>query len=269
MRKGKGNEKERKILRKKRERKIFSPPLHLLFPHVFFEKERKRKRERKKIRKMKEKIKLTAAHLKLIAAVTMLIDHIGAILFPGIAILRIIGRLSFPLYAFLIGEGMRKTKNKKKYFLNIFLTFLSFQFISFLVDKEFEFCVLFGFLLSILFSFVWEWSRKKWGTRYLYPILMGFLCFALTSVFPSSYSFFSFLLPLIPYFIEGKWERIGVFGLVLFFLGFFYAYQFYALFSLLFLGMYGGERGKRRGKYFFYVFYPLHYAVLGIIAWLI
>ena len=213
----------------------------------------------------KRKIELTAFHLKLIAALTMLIDHIGAVIFPGITILRIIGRLSFPLYAFLIGEGIRKTKNKKKYFLNIFLTLIPFQLISFLVNGEFSLCVLFGFSLSILFSLVWEWSKKKWNTRFLYPFLVGFIFFVLTTILPVDYMFFSFLLPLISFFVKGKWKRVGIFFFFLFLLSFFYSLQLFSLFSLLFLGMYGGKKGKVGGKYFFYAFYPGHYAVLGII----
>lgn len=45
--------------------------------------------------------------LKIIAAITMTIDHIGAILFPHILILRIIGRIAFPIFAFMIAEGYK------------------------------------------------------------------------------------------------------------------------------------------------------------------
>ena len=52
--------------------------------------------------------------LKLIAIISMLIDHIGAILFPSSEVLRIIGRLAFPIFAFIIVEGYFHTKNLKK-----------------------------------------------------------------------------------------------------------------------------------------------------------
>ena len=54
--------------------------------------------------------------LKIIALITMLIDHIGLVFFPGIEIFRIIGRISFPIFAFMIAEGCEHTENKKKYF---------------------------------------------------------------------------------------------------------------------------------------------------------
>lgn len=59
--------------------------------------------------------------LKLIACITMLIDHIGAVYLPQNALLRIIGRLSFPIYCFLLAEGIHHTKNPKKYGLRLLL----------------------------------------------------------------------------------------------------------------------------------------------------
>ena len=60
---------------------------------------------------------LSAFSLKLLAAVTMVVDHIGAYLLPNVIILRIIGRLSFPLFAFFIAEGCRYTRNRLRRFL--------------------------------------------------------------------------------------------------------------------------------------------------------
>jgi len=96
--------------------------------------------------------------LKLLACVTMLIDHIGAVFFPEIIFFRIIGRVAFPIYAFLITEGYSRTKNIKRYMfrlfilaiisqvpymlafetkgLNVFFTLLSAIFIIIILDKK-------------------------------------------------------------------------------------------------------------------------------------
>lgn len=59
--------------------------------------------------------------LKIFACISMLIDHTGYILFPELNILRYIGRLAMPIFAFFIGEGCLHTKNTKKYFTRVFL----------------------------------------------------------------------------------------------------------------------------------------------------
>jgi len=58
---------------------------------------------------------MTNTNLKIIAIISMLIDHVGAVLFPEVLALRIIGRLAFPIFCFLIVEGYFHTKDLKKY----------------------------------------------------------------------------------------------------------------------------------------------------------
>jgi hypothetical protein len=64
--------------------------------------------------------------LKIIAIVTMVIDHIGNILYPDLLFLQVIGRLSFPIFAYLIVLGIESTKKPRKYMV----TLLSFAVIS-------------------------------------------------------------------------------------------------------------------------------------------
>lgn len=54
---------------------------------------------------MNEKLPLNSLHLKLLAVVTMLIDHMGFTLFPHAVWMRAVGRLAFPIFCFLIAEG--------------------------------------------------------------------------------------------------------------------------------------------------------------------
>ena len=69
---------------------------------------------------METKVVLDGNQLKLIAAFAMLLDHMGVLLFPQVRLLRILGRLAYPVFAFMIAEGCRYTKNKLRYFLLVF-----------------------------------------------------------------------------------------------------------------------------------------------------
>ena len=72
---------------------------------------------------MKETIAsgLSREGLRRIAACTMLVDHIGATLFPGVLWLRCVGRLAFPIFAFFLGEGFRFTHSRRQYLLRLVL----------------------------------------------------------------------------------------------------------------------------------------------------
>ena len=64
---------------------------------------------------------LSQEGLKLIACITMLVDHIGAVFFPFTAWFRIIGRIAFPIYCFMLAEGVYHTKNPRKYGLRLLI----------------------------------------------------------------------------------------------------------------------------------------------------
>ena len=51
----------------------------------------------------------------------MLIDHFGLMFYPNIVAFRAIGRLAMPIFAYCIGGGVLKTRNKLKYFLRVFI----------------------------------------------------------------------------------------------------------------------------------------------------
>jgi hypothetical protein len=58
--------------------------------------------------------------LKVIAMITMFIDHSGVLLYPSLRILRTIGRIAFPIYAYALVQGFIHTRNRKKYAFRLF-----------------------------------------------------------------------------------------------------------------------------------------------------
>ena len=64
-------------------------------------------------------MRLNSFQLKCIAIITMVIDHMGAILFPQYLWFRYVGRISFPIFCFLLAEGFFHTKNVKKYMIRL------------------------------------------------------------------------------------------------------------------------------------------------------
>ena len=87
--------------------------------------------------------------LKLIAVVSMLIDHIGYVFFPSVRLLRIIGRLAMPIYCFCVSEGLIHTSSRKNYLLRVII----FALIS---ELPFDFAFNGGFKLgdeNVMFTF--------------------------------------------------------------------------------------------------------------------
>ena len=77
---------------------------------------------------------LNSNGLKLLAAIFMIIDHLGLIFYPDLLWLRMLGRLSMPLFAFAIAEGCRYTKNKWKHFFLLFGLGTICQLVYFIFD---------------------------------------------------------------------------------------------------------------------------------------
>lgn len=65
--------------------------------------------------------------LKLIAMICMLVDHLGAVVFPQYRAMRIIGRIAFPLYAYCLAVGCAFTKNMLRYVVRVALLMLVSQ----------------------------------------------------------------------------------------------------------------------------------------------
>ena len=220
---------------------------------------------------------LTGNALKLLAALFMAIDHIGVVLFPRVLVLRIIGRLALPIFAYMIAEGCKYTRNKKKYFGMIFLLATLCQTVYFFVDGTLYLSILYTFSLSILTVYAMQ-NMKSRGTTAscLLFLLTVSAVWVLNLLFTIDYGFWGCMLPVFAAVFHGtKKDRLSVsigmlgIGLVLLSLDLGDSIQLLSLAALPLLLCYNGKRGKWNLKYFFYIFYPVHLAVLQGIAWLV
>ena len=137
--------------------------------------------------------------LKLLAFLTMVVDHIGLLFFPHLSFFRTIGRLSFPLFAYGIARGYQYTSNKKRYFYRMVLyAFVSQVPYSFLNPelnfRPFRLNILFTFVIGLLLLMLIDKVRedKRWV-----PVIV--------------------IAPIFIYFFEGTGLSIsyGAYGLLL------------------------------------------------------
>ena len=230
--------------------------------------------------------------LKLLAALFMLIDHIGVVLFPRVAILRYIGRLSFPIFAFMLSEGTKYTKNKVNHILGVSTLALLCQTVYYFYDKSLYMSILVTFSLSIAIIYTMQnfkralFSDNK-GAKitslwlFAFTVLISYL---FTCFFTVDYGFTGILIPVLASVFDfrntdapeslKKLDNIPVrvfclgIGLIINAMAM-TSMQYYALLSIPVLLLYSGKRGKLNLKYFFYVFYPLHLLAIEGVAMLI
>lgn len=227
--------------------------------------------------------------LKILAAVLMLVDHIGVLFFPQVLAWRIVGRLSFPLFAFALSEGCRYTRNKVKHFLLVFVLAVICQIVYYFFDNgSLYMCILVTFSLSILTIYAMQFFKKTLfdGSPLYKQILSGTLFIAtvigvylLCKTVKIDYGFWGCMLPVFASIfdfhripapkevqkLDSLLLRVLCLGVGLGMLAISYApitLPVYAFPAILILLLYNGKKGKVKLKYFFYLFYPLHLALL-------
>ena len=218
--------------------------------------------------------------LKIIGMVVMLLDHAGVILFPQYELLRIIGRVGFPLFAYMIAEGCTYTKSRKKYLLTLLAMAIGIQTVYFIAMGSLYQNVLVTFSLSVASIFAVDTfvrnKNLKHGVMMVAALsLVVFLSLIAPILFEKQgfvidYGFFGVLLPVAVYYSKGKVWKLSSTAAILVIRGLLYGeLKWFALLSLPLLFLYNGERGKAKMKYVFYIFYPAHLAILYLISLLI
>lgn len=210
---------------------------------------------------------LSGSSLKVIAMITMAIDH-TAIFIPYFReqpmlylAMRIIGRIAFIVFAFLLAEGFIHTHNRKKYGRNLIIFALISQLPYSLIHNQFLFYshTNVGFTLLLAFLGMFAMEHYKEEKVKLVAILVAIII--VTVLIKPVRSFAGVGLVWVFYLLRShQISRL--------FVGFCMIARNYILGQILgfaVLGLYNGQRGFIKGpigKYVFYVFYPLHLFLL-------
>jgi hypothetical protein len=205
--------------------------------------------------------------LKWIAMITMTIDHVGAILYPEYAVLRVIGRLSFPLFAYLIVLGVKTTRNIKHYFVRLFLFALISQ-IPFYLALGIEPLEHLNIFFTLSFGVMFIYFIEKRSVLSLVPVLASLLNF--------DYNVYGIALIGCMYLLEENVE-LGVVSICLVNLPYLLAgsIQGFSVLALpiillhrngvLKMNMESKRKTAVIRKYIYYSYYPLHLALLYLI----
>lgn len=208
---------------------------------------------------------LSGAALKLFAMMIMLVDHIGAIFFPELIWVRIIGRLAFPIFAFFIAEGFAYTKNVKKYIVRMAV----FAIITELIyDVAFHGAVTWEYqnvMVTFLIALIGLYGTQKLD-KYVGCAVMIALGM-LAEVMKTDYGCFGVLLVYIYHLMRnGFWTKHFAAALFMI-LGSSYIQPFAAI-STIPLMFYNGKKGINL-KFLFYAFYPAHLLILFLIKYFV
>lgn len=202
--------------------------------------------------------------LKCIAIVTMMIDHIGAVLLPQYMIFRYIGRISFPIFCFLLAEGVCHTRNIEKYILRLGIFAivseipydLAFRNVYLEFSRQnvfFTLCIGVIMMYSIM-------RTNNLTVKVVYLVLAMWAA----QIVGSDYGYKGILLIAVYYFFRRNRLLKTVLGALWNFIWNGTIQGFGALASIPIL-LYNGEKGKSM-KYVFYVFYPIHLLILHFIS---
>ncbi len=234
-----------------------------------------------------EKYGLSTFSLKMIAVVTMFIDHFAFLFCQNheilYVVLRSIGRLSFPLFCFVLVEGFFHTGNKLKHAILLGV---------FALISEIPYNMIYGsvfdlqrqnVLFTLFFGFIMIWTLDSISLcRINYPagilrhigakrlntmleLLVIILGLSFAYFLKTSYSYAGIMLILCFYVFYR--HHIGkIISNIVFNMGMFgFGIQWWGAFSIIPIAFYNGKPGMKRGKYFFYWFYPVHLLVLVVL----
>lgn len=244
---------------------------------------------------------MTSFSLKVIALVTMTIDHVGAVFFPEVLFLRIIGRISFPIYAFLISEGYRHTSNPNNYlarmgifaviseipfdlafkstpinvelfnwdsqnvFFTLFFGLLGIHLFERFKEKNMTFVAVISAILGLILADLFRSDYKLMGVLLIYSFYFSTRYNRLKLVAPAFAIVLMSALPPVSYSQELIESAIYNYPFTINIYNPMDNIQIMALVALALIYFYNGLPGYKKHKYIFYAFYPAHLSLLFLI----
>ena len=213
--------------------------------------------------------------IKIIACVTMVLDHVKyAIPATENFITIYLGRIAFPLFAFLITEGYIHTSNLKKYCQRLFIfgliSQIPFMLFRTLVGEWIMLNIIFTLLLGLFAITVYDKIKNKFVSIPFCLIIIW-----LGEFLKVDYGWFGVATVLLMYILKNKKQYLPFCFAILLIL-FFYldkililnkvyiTYFVCYMIPIVFILLYNGKQG-RKIKYFYYAFYPLHMIILYMI----
>lgn len=213
---------------------------------------------------------LTHTELKILAMISMLLDHLGFAFCPygsvGYVILRGAGRLAFPIYCYLVTEGYVHTRDWKRYLMDLLIFGLISEVPFDLVSGGTWFYpqgqnVMFTLAFGLLGIAAGEQFRMQGKENLRWLVYVG-VCLA-GWLLQSDYGMEGVALILAFWLGRDTKERWLWPGIVILAMG---GLEIFALTALPLLSLYHGEKGAGGPKYLFYGFYPAHLLLIGLTA---
>ncbi len=227
---------------------------------------------------------MSAFVLKIIACITMFIDHIGYVVFDGSSYFNYIGRIAFPIFAFQIYQGYMHTRNVKNYIRRLFIFAVVSQlpfmlFYNTVIADSFAMNVIFTLLLGLIGILVYDKTNAFFGI--ITSIVLGIIAEACAF----DYGFYGVTVILLFYIFRSH-KAISVisfyiatlikyafmvshfsydYGILLSAIDYFAPLCLCTMLSSVFIILYNGKKG-RDSKYLLYLFYPLHLLFIYALA---
>lgn len=244
-----------------------------------------------------DKIGLTSNKLKIIAIITMIIDHIGYYFYyimpeTVYLLLRIVGRVSMPIFVFLLVQGYFKTSDIKRYIIRLFkyalitqLAILGVYLINHIFIPNYDVGVhkqlniLFSFCLSILLIYMIDKNNTISDFKIINIFIKIFVITFIILIYLICKIDYNFIVPvmtLLLYFNEifnnkeytSSKYKIGLILIIIICAMLQNYIGKFSILSVIFILLYNGELGRKNIalKRLFYIIFPLQHCTLYILS---